>query len=105
VNTVKNGSTVPVKWKLQNAIGNDVTDVNTVAVPWPKRQQISCTEVATNLTDEIETTATGGTSLRYDFTSAQFIYNWQTPKQPNTCWRLDVKFIDGVTKSAYFKLK
>jgi hypothetical protein len=101
VNTVKNGSTVPVKWKLQDANGTNLTDVNTVTPLWPRTQKIDCSVIANNLADDIETTATGGTSLRYDLTAMQFIYNWQTPKQANTCWRLDVKFIDGVTKSAH----
>jgi hypothetical protein len=105
VNTVKNGSTVPVKWELFGAGGAEFTSTATVVPGWPKTQKIDCTSVGTLLEDAIETTATGGTSLRYDTTGGQFIYNWQTPKQPNTCWRLDVKFTDGTTKSAVFKLK
>ena len=50
-------------------------------------------------------TTTGGTSLRYDAAAAQFIFNWQTPKQAATCWRVDVTFTDGTAKSASFKLK
>ena len=57
------------------------------------------------LEQPIELTTTGGTSLRYDSTAAQFVFNWQTPKQAATCWRVDVTFTDDTTKSASFKLK
>jgi hypothetical protein len=103
LNTAKNGSTVPVKWKLQGQGGAEITStsavVSTVAV------KVSCGDFSNQLEAPIETITTGGTSLRYDFTAMQFVYNWQTPRQPNTCWRLNVKFTDGVTKSADFKLK
>jgi hypothetical protein len=45
--------------------------------------------------DAIEELATGGTSLRYDTTSAQFIFNWQTPKKPGTCYNVTVQMVDG----------
>ena len=48
---------------------------------------------------------TGGTSLRYDSTGGQFIYNWQTPKKPNTCDNLAMTAADGSTITAYFKLR
>jgi hypothetical protein len=105
VNTVKNGSTVPVKWKLQGQGGAEITSVSAVAIGWPKMGSISCNALTSGAEAPIETTVTGGTSLRYDSTGMQFIYNWQTQKQVGTCWRLDVKFTDGTTKSAYFKLK
>lgn len=105
VNTVKNGSTIPVKWELFGAGGIEFTDTGAVAAGWPKAQKVNCASLGMTIEDAIETTATGGTSLRYDGTSGQFIYNWQTPKQAGTCWRLDVKLVDGSTKSATFKLK
>jgi hypothetical protein len=103
LNTVKAGSTVPVKWKLQGAAGLEITSTTAVAAGWPKATKMNCSTSAVE--DLVETTSTGGTSLRYDTTGAQFIYNWQTPKQPGTCWTLDVKFADGAVKSASFKLK
>jgi hypothetical protein len=55
--------------------------------------------------DDIETTATGGTTLRYDPVAGQFIYNWQTPKTPGVCLRVTMTTQDGSTLVAYFKLK
>lgn len=49
------------------------------------------------------TTTTGSTSLRYDATGGQFIYNWKTPA--GTCYQLTMKAADGGSISANFKLK
>lgn len=103
INTVKNGSTVPVKWQLKGQDGIPITDVSTVVSGWPRYAPISCS--ATGSEDAIETTVTGGTSLRYDPTGMQFVYNWKTSGVAGQCYRLDVKFTDGTTKSAWFKLK
>jgi hypothetical protein len=105
VNTVKNGSTVPVKWNLFTYSNAKITDVAVVMTGYPEIQPVSCGDFASLPQDPINTTATGGTVLRYDFSSMQFVYNWQTPKQPNTCWRLDIMFNDGTVQSANFKLK
>jgi hypothetical protein len=101
LNTVKNGSTVPVKWKLQGQGGIEITDVK--AVTATNAVKIACVSGSEDTIEEVA--MTGATILRYDFTAMQFIFNWQTPKQPSTCWRLDVKLQDGTTHSANFKLK
>jgi hypothetical protein len=55
--------------------------------------------------DAIELTATGGTSLRYDTTGGQFVYNWKTPTGAGTCHAVTITAQDGSYKTAYFKLK
>ena len=55
--------------------------------------------------DAIEATVTGGTSLRYDATGHQFIYNWQTPKTPGVCYRIVMKTQDESSLSALFMMK
>jgi hypothetical protein len=52
-----------------------------------------------------ELSATGGTSLRYDTTGGQFIFNWQTPKGANNCYKVTMTTQDGSALSAYFKTK
>jgi hypothetical protein len=100
VNTVKNGSTVPLKFEV--FIGpTELT--NTSAVLQPLRAIVSNCSGAP--TDDIELLATGGTSLRYDTTAGQFIYNWQTPKTVGTCYLVTVTAADGSTLQANFKLK
>src|SRR5215208_5365672 len=77
VNTVKNGSTVPVKFELFKG-ATELT--STSAITSIKSTPISCNSLSGDPEDAIETVATGGTSLRYDTTAGQFIYNWTTPK-------------------------
>jgi hypothetical protein len=100
VNTVKNGSTVPLKFEIF-AGATELT--STADVKSLTATQITCD--SSSLIDEIEVTATGGTSLRYDATGGQFIYNWQTPKKVGTCYRVTMTTQDGSTLVALFKLK
>lgn len=100
-NTVKNGSTVPLKFNVF-AGSTELTDPADV-------QSLLVVQIAAPggdaTTDPVETTATGGTSLRYDATSHQFVYNWQTPKTPGKSYRVTLKTLDGSTISADFLLK
>ena len=98
-NTVKGGSTVPLKFEL--FAGSELTD--TSAIKSLQSQKITCSGTA--LEDAIEAVATGGTSLRYDSTGGQFIYNWKTPKKPGDCYRVTVTAEGGATISADFNLK
>ncbi|HEX8219729.1 MAG TPA: PxKF domain-containing protein, partial [Chloroflexia bacterium] len=99
-NTIKGGQTVPVKWKLYLYQGGpEITSTASVAAGWPRYASAACTALPQ---DAVETTSTGSTNLRYDTTSQQFIYNWQTPAGSG-CYRLDVKFTDGRTYSAQFQ--
>jgi hypothetical protein len=99
-NSVRGGSTVPLKWKLfLYAGGPQITDVASVASGWPKLY--TSTSCASAPTDEIEITSTGNTTLRYDTSGQQFIYNWKTPTGAG-CYRVEVKFTDGRAYSALF---
>ena len=99
-NLVKGGSTVPLKFEIF-AGPTELTDISYVRSL--TYAQTSCDANAT--TDEIETTATGDTNLRYDMTAGQFIYNWKTPKTTGKCYRVTLTTIDNSTLVAYFKLK
>jgi hypothetical protein len=96
-NTVKGGSTVPLKFKVF-AGSTELTSTSIVNQPLTATQTLC----SGGPTDDIELTATGATSLRYD---GQFIYNWQTPKKPGYCYVVTVTLADGSTISANFKLK
>jgi hypothetical protein len=100
VNTVKNGSTVPLKFRIFNGT-TELT--NTSAVTSLIAASYACDQ--TSPTDAIEQVATGGTSLRYDTTAQQFVYNWQTPKSAGACVKVTVTTQDGSTIQALFKLK
>jgi hypothetical protein len=99
-NTVKNGSTVPLKFKIF-AGPTQLTDTSFVVQPL-KAVGVACSG---GTADAIELTVAGQTSLRYDTTGGQFVYNWQTPKNPGACYKVTVGTIDGSSIFAYFKLK
>ena len=96
-NLVKGGSTVPLKFEVF-AGSTELTDITYIKSI--KYASIACD--ASAVFDEIETIATGGTSLRY--AEGQFIYNWKTPKTAG-CYRVTMTTIDGSSLAAYFKLK
>lgn len=99
-NTVKGGSTVPLKFEA--FVGStELTDTSNVIRPL-RATQTSC---AGGTTDQIELAASGATSLRYDATAGQFIYNWQTPRMAGYCYVVTVTTLDGSSLTAYFKLK
>jgi hypothetical protein len=101
-NTVKGGSTVPLKFEVFTKVSQ--TELTSTGIVQPLyTSKISC---ASGTTDEIELVATGKTELRYDTTSGQFIYNWQTPKQPGACYGVSVVTTDGSKMPiAKFQLK
>jgi hypothetical protein len=99
-NTVKNGSTVPLKFNVMVG-GVQRTDVG--AVKSFAYYSVACNQ--TSPTDDIELTSTGGTVLRYDATAGQFIQNWQTPKLAGQCFGVVMTTLDASKLVAYFKLK
>ena len=99
-NTVKGGSTVPLKFKV--FAETELTD--TAVVKSLIATAVAC-PVNGYIADAIETVATGGTSLRYDWTAEQFIFNWQTPKKPGACYTITMTTQDGSFLTANFKLK
>ncbi|CAN5659635.1 hypothetical protein BH18ACT11_BH18ACT11_22010 [soil metagenome] len=96
-NTVKGGSTVPLKFELFSG-ATELTD--TSAIKSLTATKSTCAAGA--MEDAIEVTATGGTSLRYDSTGGQFIYNWKTPTGVG-CYTVTMTAQDGSTITAYFK--
>ncbi len=100
INTVKGGSTVPLKFEVFNG-SVELTDPAIVTM---SAKPITCaTGAPTDAIEEI--VATGGTGLRYDTTSGQFIYNWKTPKKAGTCYAVTATTSDGSFVTALFKLK
>ncbi|TMG06057.1 MAG: hypothetical protein E6I02_08920 [Chloroflexi bacterium] len=103
VNVGNPGRTYPVKWQLKDANGNYVSDLGSFASL--QYTSVSCGGFNLNLSDPLDTTATGGAVLRYDATANQFIYNWQTPTTSNACYVLTLTLKDGTTHIADFQMK
>lgn len=100
-NTVKNGSTVPLKFEVF-AGTTELTDV--AVIDGFTVAGVACPGTGVAV-DDIELTTTGGTALRYDSSGGQFIQNWQTPKKPGACYAVTMTTDDGSSISANFKLK
>jgi len=102
VNKGKAGRTYPLKWQLKDSSGAFVSDLGAI-------KSITYTVVPTDTFSDnpvgaiVETTATGGTTLRYDSTANQFIYNWNTPSTPQS-YVVFVTLKDGTVRTAYFNL-
>jgi predicted dienelactone hydrolase len=99
VNTGKAGSTYPVKFRVRDENGALVTHLN--AVTSIAHKAVTCGSFSGDPTDALETTATGGTSLRFE--DDQFVYNWKTPTTSG-CYELFVTLADGGVHSANFML-
>lgn len=103
VNVVKPGRTIPVKWQLVDGNGGYVSDLSSVTSLSVFNSSCSVGTIEDVLEESI--TATGGTGLRYDSTSNQFIFNWATGKSWKGCKTLVVKLKDGTQKTALFSFK
>ncbi|CCG01894.1 PxKF domain-containing protein [Blastococcus saxobsidens] len=101
-NTVKGGSTVPLKFEVF-AGSTELTTTAGIGAAFTAKA-ITCPSGAAT-TDEIEILSTGGTSLRFDTTAGQFIQNWATPKKPGSCYAVTVTTADGSKQTANFILK
>jgi hypothetical protein len=103
-NTVKAGQTVPLKFEMLEQVSGDErtnpADVKTFA------QKVTC-GTFTPTEDAIEEYSSGSTSLRYDTTGGQFIFNWQTPKAAGSCFKVTMTPNDTSSNAlvANFKLK
>lgn len=101
LNTVKGGSTVPLKFELF-AGPTELTD--TAFISGFSATKVNCVTGAP--TDAVEVLATtGGTSLRYDTTAGQFVQNWKTPTTKGACYAATMTTNDGSAITALFQIK
>lgn len=101
VNTVKNGSTVPLKFEV---FAGSTELTNTSAIITPLRfNKTNCADGSVEA--PVEAFASGGTALRYDTTAGQFIYNWKTPAGAGACYDVVVGTADGSALTAHFRMK
>ncbi|MBX6365467.1 MAG: PxKF domain-containing protein [Gemmatimonadetes bacterium] len=101
LNTVKAGSTVPLKFQVF-AGPTELTSTTVV-----QSFQVLNAECDASVAEgPVDITTTGGTTLRYDPTAGQFVQNWQTAKAAaGKCFKVVLTTQDGSQLSAVFKLK
>ncbi len=97
-NSVKAGSSIPVKFSLGGNQG-----LNILATGYPRSQPIACASSAP--TDSVEeTSSAGSSSLSYDAATDRYTYVWKTEKSwANSCRQLIVRLNDGTEQRANFK--
>lgn len=98
-NTVKGGSTVPLKFEMFQG-GVELTDV--ARVKSFTATSVECPGAGTP-TDEVEFLATGGTQLSYQ--DGQFVQNWKTPKKAGSCIQVTMTAVDESKLTANFVIK
>jgi hypothetical protein len=101
LNTVKAGSTVPLKFTV---FAGPTELTSTTVVKSFAARQVSCATLDA-ASDPVEVTSTGGTSLRYDTTAHQFVQNWKTPSSAGACYVVTMTTQDGSQLAANFRLK
>ena len=101
LNAIKGGQSVPMKWNIPNGSGGWISSLAVVGSV--KQTTVTCANNA--VVDEIEAPTSGATSLRYDATANQYIYNWQSPKGAGVCYKVTVTLTDHSVRSALFKTK
>ena len=100
VNVAKAGSTVPLKFEVFKG----TTELTNIGAVKAFTQKITCPTLGSS--DDIEKYASGKTVLRYDAIAGQFVFNWQTPKSPGSCYEVTMSAKDNYSKiTAYFRLK
>jgi hypothetical protein len=102
VNVGKAGRTFPVKWQLKDANGKFISDLAVVKYnPLRYRQTSSSSTIWYDL---IPGDTSGASGLRYDGTSNQFIFTWQTSSTfVGKSYELLLELNDGSVHNALFK--
>src|SRR5437588_1544944 len=97
----KLGSTIPVKWQLRDANGNNINRLNAVQSLQLSYDGFCSAESGA----AVDLGGSGNTGLRYDASGNQFIFNWQTKGLPAGCYSVLLSLDDSTVHSAMVSLK
>jgi hypothetical protein len=104
VNVAKAGQTIPVKWQIPDGHGSYIRNLSIVTAT--QSRQVSCANFVDAYADAVEAYSTGGSSLRYDTASEQYIFNWQTTKSmASNCFVFILRLNDATQHLADFQMK
>ncbi|MCA9945783.1 MAG: PxKF domain-containing protein, partial [Anaerolineales bacterium] len=100
VNTVKAGSSVPIKFSLSGDQGLSI-----FAISYPRSQAVTCDSSAS--LNDVETALNPGSSgLTYDLLTDQYNFVWKTNKAwAGTCRLFTIRLVDGTEHYLLFKFK
>jgi hypothetical protein len=101
LNSGRAGRTYPVKWQLTDFAGLFISDLSAVEKIEAKRSSIC---LAGETPPVLVPKASVPSTLHYDTTDNQYIYNWRTPRTRG-CYALEVTLASGQMMTAYFDIK
>ena len=102
-NTAQSGSTVVVRYQLKDANGAYVSNLASF-VSLTSYTAARLTGVAFGEAEQVS--AAGGTTLRYDAITNQFIFNWKTDASwGNSCRLLELTLADGSKHDALMQFR
>jgi len=101
VNAAKAGSAIPVKYGLTDSLGGEISDLNSFVSL--QTAPASCDGTQAGELEPAE--AAGATTIRYDSTANQFIFNWKTDKSWTGCRVLELTLGDGTKHTAVFEFR
>jgi hypothetical protein len=102
VNALRAGRSVPVKWQLRDASGVFISDLGTVASL--TSSAAACDGPPVPLAGD-NALPSGASALRFDISTQQFVFNWQTSISWTGCRVLQLILDDGTTHVARFSFR
>jgi len=88
------GRTLPVKWAVKDGAGNPLPGISDARKTLNVQGPFACGQPAAGVVRPLDPSATGGTSLRYDATSGQFTFNWDTSGYAVGCYQMQLTLKD-----------
>jgi hypothetical protein len=102
VNVGKAGRTFPIKWQLKDANGKFISDLSVVLYNPPRYGETAGESSIWN--EPLPGDTSGSSGLRYDSSSNQFIFTWQTSKTfANKSYVFKIELNDGSVHELLFK--
>lgn len=98
--TFKGGSSIPLKWRLQNAQGDYITSLSAIAAVQAAPDP-TCSVGGEGII--FDATSAGNSGLQFDNNTFQF--NWKTTGLATGCYEVLVSLDDGTRKTTFMTLR